>query len=100
MTDTDKRLPSSVLIKLADDGIRLVTSEIAKDLEHDGALHPPRIRAAAAEVTARQEVLKDYIRHAKDNGHCDYESLAALVADAADAEDALVNLIGVWQNAA
>ena len=35
MTDTDKHLPISELIELAEGGIVLVTSEIAKNLEHD-----------------------------------------------------------------
>ena len=70
------------------------------DAEPDYSCYPPRIRAAAEEVRARRAVWAEYIEHTKENGHCDYESLAALVADAADAEDALVNLISVWQSKA
>ena len=68
------------------------------DAEQDYSCYPPRIRDAAEEAHARREVMLDYIRHTKNNGHCDYDSLAALVTDAADAEDNLLQLIRVWQS--
>ena len=40
----------------------------------DPTIYPPRIREAAQEAHARREVMLDYIRHTKNNGHCDYDS--------------------------
>ena len=80
---------------------RLDASRPRLDLaDYDTPIYPLRIRDAAAEVRARREVMADYIKHTKENGHCDYESLHELVADASDAECALLNLIDAWQSAA
>ena len=74
------------------------THTAPRDVEQDYSCYPVRIREAAEEAHARREVMLDYIRHTKDNGHCDYDSLTALVTDASDAEDNLLQLIRVWQD--
>jgi len=81
--------------RTADRKRRILAQDILEYVVPDA--YPVRIREAAQEVTARREVMADYICHTKENGHCDYESLAALVADAADAEDELVQLLATWQ---
>ena len=48
MTDTDKHLPISELIELAESGIVLVTSDIAKDLEHDDLMVIIALSSAAS----------------------------------------------------
>ena len=48
MTDTDKHLPISELIELAEGGIVLVTSEIAKNLEHDDLMVIIALSSAAS----------------------------------------------------
>jgi len=68
--------------------------------DYDTPVYPPRIRAAADEVRARRAVWQDYIQHSKEIGILEWDALQALVVDAADAEDALINLLGVWQSAA
>jgi len=63
----------------------------------DPTIYPPRIREAAQEAIARRLAMAEYIR-SLDVKHYDWDLLHRYVADASDAECAVLNLIGVWQS--
>ena len=61
----------------------------------DPTIYPPRIREAAQEAIDRRLAMIEYL----NNGNVDYaDVLPSMVADASDAECAVLNLIAAWQN--
>ena len=61
----------------------------------DPTIYPPRIREAAQDAIDRRLAMIEYL----NNGNVDYaDVLPSMVADASDAECAVLNLLGVWQS--